>query len=103
MPATSFNMSAVGACDAIRAEATDIAGQNAPFNLGRINGALDFITDPQNDIGLTADRVSADDAKVTTLRILYDQRTKPCQVSTDPNTNICVDTPVTVSRKQAFV
>ena len=50
MPATSFAMNAIGACDAIRAEATDMAGQNAPFNLGRATGALDFITDPQNDV-----------------------------------------------------
>lgn len=103
MAATSFAMNAVGACDAIRAEATDIAGQNAPFNLGRQIGALDFITDPQNDVGLTSEVVSSASQKVTTLRILYDQRTKPCQVSTDPNTNICSDSLTTVTRKQAFV
>lgn len=103
MPATSFDMNAVGACDAIRQEATALAGMNAPFLLGRATGALDFITDPQNVQGLSSEVVSSSDEKVTTLRILYDQRTKPCQVSTDPNTNVCVDTPTSPPRKQAFV
>lgn len=98
----SFPETAVGACDAIRAEATALLGQNAPFNLGRATGALDFITDPNNDAGLEVLPVGNASEKVQTLRILYDQRTKPCQVSTDPNTNICNDTGTTVVRKQAF-
>lgn len=102
MANTSFDMSAVGACELIRAEAVDIAKENAPFNLGRATGALDFITNPQN--GTIAQNVISDPGeKVHTLRILYDQRTKPCQVSTDPTTNICNDTTITAPRKQAFV
>lgn len=102
MPATSFDMTAVGACDAIRAEVTALAGDNAPFNLGRATGALDMLTDPSNG-NVDAVAVSAPNEKVTTLRILYDQRTKPCQVSTDPNTNVCSDTMIYQARKQAFV
>lgn len=102
MASTSFDMTAVGACELIRAEAVDIAKENAPFLLGRATGALDFITNPQN--GTIAQTVISDPGeKVHTLRILYDQRTKPCQVSTDPNTNICNDTTITTPRKQAFV
>ena len=98
-----FPVSAVGACDAIRAEATAIAGDNAAFNLGRINGMLDFVTNPLNDSGVEAVTVGQPSQTVQTLRILYDQRTRPCQVSTDPATNICNDTGTTVARKQAFV
>lgn len=102
MPATSYDMTAVGACDAIRAEVTALAGENAPFNLGRATGALDMITDPSNG-NVDAVQVSLPGEKVTTLRLLYDERTKPCQVSTDPNTNICNDTATYEPRKQAFV
>jgi hypothetical protein len=97
-----FPETAVGACDAIRAEATAMLKENAPFNLGRATGALDFITDPSNDAGLEVLPVGNSSEKVQTLRILYDQRTRPCQASTDPNTNICNDTGTTVTRKQAF-
>lgn len=103
MPAQSFPQNAVGACDAIRREVTDI-GDNAPFNLGRATGALDFITDPQNNTGLEiATVMPSGGKKVATLRLLYDQRTKPCQVSTDPATNICTDTPTYVPRREALV
>jgi hypothetical protein len=97
-----FPENAVGACDAFRLEATAMAGENAPFNLGRANGALDFITDPNNDRGVEVMTLGNDSENVRTARILYDQRTRPCQVSTDPNTNICNDTGITVTRKQAF-
>jgi len=97
----AFNLTAIGACDRIRLEATDIAKENAPFNLGRATGMLDFITDPSNGT-IDAVPVSASNAKVPTFRILYDQRTKPCQVSTDPNTNICNDALINSPRKEAF-
>lgn len=98
-----FPENAVGACDAFRMEATDIAKDNAAFNLGRANGMLDLMTNPLNDGGVEARTVGDQDQTIQTLRILYDQRTRPCQVSTDPDTNICNDTGTTVARKQAFV
>lgn len=104
MPATSFAMNAVGACDAIRKEVTDAMGQNAPFNLGRETGALDFLTDPANNTGVdVTDIMPSEGKKVATLRILYDQRSRACQVSTDPATNICTDTPIYTPRKEALV
>lgn len=102
MPATSFPVTAIGACDAIRVEATAIAKDNAAFNLGRQNGMTDFLTNPDNR-GTVETRELEDDETVRSLAIYYDQRTKPCQVSTDPNTNICSDTGTTVSRKRAIV
>jgi hypothetical protein len=98
-----FPYTAVGACDAIRQEATRLGGENAPFNLGRATGMLDYMTNPLTNQGLESNVVSSGDGVITTMRLLYDQRTKPCQVSTDPNTNICNDTTTTVARKQAFV
>ena len=98
-----FPYTAVGACDAIRQEATRLGGANAPFNMGRATGMLDYMTNPLTNQGLESNVVSAGDSTITTMRLLYDQRTKPCQVSTDPNTNICNDVTTTVTRKQAFV
>lgn len=97
-----FPETAVGACDAFRMEATALAGANAAFNLSRATGALDFMTDPNNDNGVEVMTVGNSAETIQTARILYDQRTKPCQVSTDPNTNVCSDTGTTVARKQAF-
>jgi hypothetical protein len=98
-----FNQDAIGACDAVRTEATAIAGANAAYNLGRATGALDFITTPGNDNGVEVHTVGDPSQTVMRTRILYDQRTRPCQVSTDPSTNICNDTGTTTTRKQAFV
>lgn len=98
----SFPVTAIGACDAIRTEATAIAKANAAFNLGRQTGMLDFMTNPLNR-GSVETRELEDGETVRSLAIYYDQRTKPCQVSTDPNTNICNDTGTTVTRKRAIV
>lgn len=98
----SFPVTAIGACDAIRVEATAIAKDNAPFNLGRANGMLDFLTNPINEQGIDIREIE-DSETVRSLAIYYDQRTKPCQVSTDPATNICNDTGTTVARKRAIV
>lgn len=103
MASQSFpgTVTAVGACDAVRREVTALAGANAPFNLGRVTGALDFVTDPANG-SIETSIISSSDAVVKRARVLYDQRTRPCQVSTDPNTNICNDTTITTSRKEFF-
>jgi hypothetical protein len=97
-----FNTDAIGACDAVRVEAEAIAGENAPYNLGRETGALDFMTNPLNDNGLETHTFGDTSQTVYRTRILYDQRTRPCQVSTDPNTNICTDAGITITRKEAF-
>jgi hypothetical protein len=105
MAAQSFpgTITAVGACDAVRREVTALAGENAPFNLGRETGALDYVTNSGGGAGIEYDIISSSDAVVKRARVLYDQRTRPCQVSTDPNTNICNDTGTTISRKEFFV
>lgn len=98
----SYPVSAIGACDAIRAEATALAKDNAPFNLGRANGMLDFVTNPLNSQGVDI-RELEDGETIRSLALYYDQRTKPCQVSTDPSTNVCNDTGTTVTRKKSIV
>jgi hypothetical protein len=94
-----FNIDIIGACERIRKEASTLAGENYAFNMKRKTGALDFITSPENG-GVDASLISYDNGrKIATLKILYDQRTKPCQVITDCDSNVCDDgaTPV---RKQ---
>lgn len=101
MAATAFDHNIIGACENIRKEAENLAGSNYAFNLGRLNGALDFVTDPSNG-GVETDLIEAagtNGAKLTTLKVLYDQRTRPCQTSTSLDTNICNDTAVTTTRK----
>lgn len=100
MPATAFDHTIVGACENIRKEAETLAGSNYALNLHRINGALDFVTSPDNG-GVESDLISYDDGtKIAQLKVLYDQRTRPCQTSTSLSTNICNDTAVRSSRKQ---
>lgn len=102
MPATAFDHTIIGACENIRKEAENMAGQNYAFNLHRINGALDFVTSPDNG-GIESQLISVDEGtKIAQLKILYDQRTRPCQTSTSLNTNICNDTAVRSSRKQVI-
>jgi hypothetical protein len=98
-----FPYTAVGACDAIRQEATNLLGENAPMNLTRATGMFDYMTNPLYGGDIEKSVVSPDGATIATMRLLYDQPTRACQVSTDPNTNICTDTTTTVARKQAFV
>lgn len=74
-------------------------GENYAYNLRRKTGALDFITSPENG-GVDAELISYDQGKkVATLKILYDQRTKPCQISSNCNQNVC-DDGATPLRKQ---
>src|SRR5690606_30567724 len=92
----------VGACERIRIEAQTLARQNYAFNLQRKTGALDFITSPENG-GVDAKLISYDNGrKLAKLYILYDQRTKRCQISHDCYSNVCDDgtTPV---RKDATI
>lgn len=103
MPANAFDHNIVGACEYIRREAEDLAGKNYAGNLGRENGALDFITSRDNG-GVDEQLIAkpGDGSKLAQLRVLYDQRTRPCQASTSLNTNVCNDTGITPVRKQFF-
>ena len=97
-----YNVDIVGACENIRKEAESIVGtDNYAYNLKRKTGALDFITSPENG-GVDANLISYDGGKKTaTLRVFYDQRTKPCQIITDcRDGNICDSPGSTPVRKQ---
>lgn len=87
----SINLDIVGACERIRKEMETLAGQNYSFNLKRKTGALDFITSPENG-GVDPSLISYQEGKkIARLKVLYDQRTKPCQINTDPDANVCDD------------
>jgi hypothetical protein len=91
-----YNLDIVGACERIRKEASSLAGQNYAFNMGRKIGALDLITSPENG-GIDSSLISWDNGrKIARLHVLYDQRTKPCQITHDCYQTVCDDgtTPV---------
>lgn len=101
MPLDAFDHSITGACQNIQKEAQDLAGSNYAFTLGRSNGALDFVTSSDNG-GVESELIESpgsSGAKVTKLRVFYDQPLRSCQASTSLNTNVCNDTPLTVARK----
>lgn len=95
----NFNIDIVGACERIRREAETLAGENYAYNLKKKTGALDFITSPENG-GVDTSLISYDNGKkIATLKVLYDQRTKDCEIITDCNSNVC-DEGSTPVRKQ---
>jgi hypothetical protein len=96
-----YNHDIVGACQNIQQEATALAGANAPFNLGLMNGALDFITSPDNQ-GNEEARLITSSGKLTKLEFFYDQRTKTCQIS-DTLANVCNDDTSSPVRKSATI
>jgi len=102
MPLNAFDNTLIGACENIRREAEDLAGSNYAGKLGRINGALDMLTSPDNG-GIDSELITApgsNGAKVAQLKVIYDQRSRPCQASTSLTTNICNDTAIATTRKQ---
>lgn len=104
MPQTNFNHTLAGACENIVKEASDLAGSNYARNLGRSNGALDFLTSPDNG-GVQSELITApgqNGQKLAQLRIVYDQRARPCQASTSQTYNVCNDTAVRPARKQVI-
>lgn len=95
----NYNIDIIGACENIRREADTMAGENYAYNLRRKTGALDFITSPENG-SVDASLISYDNGrKIATLKVLYDQRTKPCQISSNCDQNVC-DEGSTPLRKQ---
>lgn len=100
MAATAFDHTIIGACENLRKESIDLAGQNHPMMLERKNGALSFVTAAENgNVDVQVDSVG-DGTKLTTLKILYDQPSRACEASTSLNTNICNDVTTGTSRKQ---
>jgi len=99
MAASAYDHTLIGACEVIRKEAENLAGQNYAFNLGRINGALDMVTSPDNG-GVQTELISPEGSKIAQLKVLYDQPTRSCQASTSMTTNVCNDTAISAVRKQ---
>jgi hypothetical protein len=98
----AINIDLVGACERIIQEAETLAGENYAYNLRRKTGALDFITSPENG-SVDASLISYQQGKkLAKLHIYYDQRTKPCQIITDCDSNVC-DEGSTPVRKEADI
>jgi hypothetical protein len=97
-----YDLDIVGACENIRREAETLAGENYAYNLRRKTGALDFITSPENG-SVQSELISYEQGrKIAKLKILYDQRTKPCQITQNCNASVC-DEGATPQRKQAII
>lgn len=90
MPA---NLDIIGACENIRREAETLAGQNYAFNLKRKTGMLDYITSQDNGGASVDSSLISYQAgrKIARLKVLYDQRTKECQISDNCDANVCDD------------
>jgi hypothetical protein len=96
------NINIVGACERIRQEMENLAGENYAYNLKRKTGALDFITSKENGAP-DAKLISYQNGKkIAKLHILYDQRTKPCQILSDEDSTVC-DEGSTPVRKEAEI
>jgi len=96
------NIDIVGHCERIQKEMATLAGQNYAFNLKKKTGALDFITSAENG-GVDASLISYQSGKkIAKLHVLYDQRTKPCQIITDEDSTVC-DEGSTPVRKEATI
>lgn len=86
MPA---NLDIVGACERIVTEADRLAGENYAYGLRKKNGALSFITSPENG-GVDSELISYQSGrKQARLHVFYDQRTKSCQISDNCDQNVC--------------
>lgn len=100
-----FNFDLGGACERIVRQAADLAGENYAFRMGRKVGMLDFITDPENGAVDSELLTWNQRTKIGKLKILYKQRTKPCEILTGDDAheaNVC-DPGSTPQIKEAFV
>lgn len=102
------NLNLVGACQPIIQEASNMAiaaRGNYAYRLGRKTGALDFILSAENSGGVEVVPGSGktltlqNGTKKAKMKVYYDQRTKPCQISEDCDANVC-DTAVSPLRKE---
>lgn len=100
MPA---NLDIVGACENIRKEADTLAGQNYAYNLKRKTGALDWITSEEGAGNVDASMISYQAGKkLARLKVLYDQRTKECQISDNCDQNVCDEGSTPVRKETIF-
>lgn len=98
-----FNLDIVGACENIRREAESLAGQNYAFNLKRKTGALDFITSQAGQASADAELISYQSKKkIARLKVLYDQRTKECQISDNCDITVCDEASTPVRKEVIF-
>lgn len=95
------NYSIVGACQFIRKEAEELAGQNYAFNLQRKTGMLDWLTSPEN--GGTNARYIESNGKLHKLEVFYQQRTKECQVTDDCFVSVCDDGTTPLRKRFEFI
>lgn len=73
-----------GACSQILTYIETLAMGNNPFFMGKKNGALDYITSPQNG-GVKASLISTDQGrKIAQARVVYKQRIKACELVSTP-------------------
>lgn len=78
-----------GACSILLSQAKELVGDNYQMNLGRKLGALDFITDRRNAGGIKAEYISTQGGKkVVQAKLLYKQRSLPCEVKSGANAMI---------------
>ncbi len=81
-----------GSCSNILANMADLTKQNYAFNLGRKTGMLDFLTNPVNgSIKLDLNNTQMGKKYVET-KLVYKQRTKPCEILTDTEVGDVCDT-----------
>lgn len=100
MPA---NLDIVGACENIRREAQTLADQNYAFNLKRSTGALDWITSPEGGASVDSSLISYQRGKkIARAKVLYDQRTKECQIIDNCDSNVCDDGSTPVRKEVIF-
>lgn len=92
-----------GTCSTILANMKDLAKDNYAFMLTSKTGTLDFLTNPINgSVKLDLNNVQQGKKYVKT-KVLYKQRTKPCQVLTNAAVGDLCDTPGTPVEKSADV
>ncbi len=88
----ALNLDLAGSCSNILKNMSDLAKQNYAFNLGRKTGMLDFLTNPVNgSIKLDLNNTQMGKKYVET-KLVYKQRTKPCEILTDDSVGDVCDT-----------
>lgn len=99
---STYRIDIVGACERIVQEAETLAGENYAYNLKKKNGALDFITSPENG-SVDSTLISYQQGKkIAKLHLFYDQRTKACEITDNCDANVC-DEGSTPVRKEATI
>ena len=98
-----FNFDLAGVCEKILRQAKDYAGKNYAMTLQKSLGALDFITSPDN--GRIKYELSQSGTKVVEAKVLYKQRTLPCEIQDGADAkdaSVC-DTAVEAAEKSVTV